>query len=74
MESIGLSHNCRGPAQQEAPKRFSSCWDFPGGPVVKSLPCSAGDAGSIPGQATKMTHAAEQLSPHAATTELTRLN
>ena len=24
-------------------------WDFPGGPVVKSLPASAGDTGSIPG-------------------------
>ena len=23
-------------------------WDFPGGPVVKNLPSSAGDAGSIP--------------------------
>ena len=24
--------------------------DFPGGPVVKNLPCSAGDVGSVPGQ------------------------
>ena len=24
-------------------------WDFPGGPVVKNLPASAGDMGSIPG-------------------------
>ena len=23
--------------------------DFPGGPVVKNLPCNAGDMGSIPG-------------------------
>ena len=23
--------------------------DFPGGPVVKNLPCNAGDAGLIPG-------------------------
>ena len=23
--------------------------EFPGGPVVKNLPCSAGDTGSIPG-------------------------
>ena len=28
---------------------------FPGGPVVKNLPCKAGDAGSIPGQGT-MSH------------------
>ena len=31
--------------------------DFPGGPVVKSLPYNAGDAGSIPGQGTKIPHA-----------------
>ena len=24
-------------------------WDFPGGPVVKNLPATAGDMGSIPG-------------------------
>ena len=24
-------------------------WDFPGGPVVKTLPANAGDTGSIPG-------------------------
>lgn len=24
-------------------------WDFPGGPVVGSLPCNAGAVGSIPG-------------------------
>ena len=37
--------------------------DFPGAPVVKNPPCNAGDAGSIPGQETKISHAAEQLSP-----------
>ena len=31
--------------------------DFPGGPVVKNPPCNAGDAGSIPGQGTKIPHA-----------------
>ena len=41
--------------------------DFPGGPVVKNLPCKAGEAGSIPGRETKIPHAAEQLS--TATTE-----
>ena len=43
--------------------------DFPGGPVVKNPPSNAGDAGSIPGQGTKMPHATGQLSPHATTTE-----
>ena len=28
--------------------------DFSGGPVVKNLPCNAGDPGSIPGQGTKI--------------------
>ena len=37
--------------------------DFPGGPVVKNLPCNAGDTGSVPGQGTKIQHAMEQLSP-----------
>ena len=31
--------------------------DFPGGPMVKNLPCNAGDAGLIPGQGTKIPHA-----------------
>ena len=29
-------------------------WDFPGGPVVKNPPCSAGEVGLIPGQGTKI--------------------
>ena len=36
--------------------------DFPGGPVVKNLPCNAGDVGSIPGQGTEIPYATEQLS------------
>ena len=47
--------------------------DFPGGPVVNSPPYNAGDVGSIPGRGTKIPHATGQLSPHATTTELTRL-
>ena len=43
--------------------------DFPGGPVVKNLPCNAGDSGLIPAQGTKVSHAAEQLSPHTTTKE-----
>ena len=49
-------------------------WDFPGGPVVKNPPSNAGDSGSIPGGGTKTSHAAGQVSPHATTTELPRLN
>ena len=49
--------------------------DFPGGPVVKNLPSNAEDVGLIPGQGTKIPHAAGQLSLHAITREkLTRCN
>ena len=48
--------------------------DFPGGPVVKNLPSSAGDTGLIPGQGTNIPHAVGQLSPHVTTTEPTHLN
>ena len=37
--------------------------DFPGGPVVKNLPCYAEEEGSIPGQGIKIPHATGQLSP-----------
>ena len=43
--------------------------DFPGGPVVKNLPCNAGDTCSVPGQGNKLPHALKQLSPHAVTPE-----
>ena len=48
--------------------------DFPGGRVVKNLPYSAGDAGSIPGLETKIPRGVGQLSPRATTTELARPN
>ena len=48
--------------------------DFPGGPVVKNPPSSAGDAGSILGQGTKIPHTEGQLSPRSMTTEPARLN
>ena len=51
-----------------------SIGDFPGGPVVKNPPSSAGDLGSIPGRGTKIPHAAGQLSPDTTTTELVRLD
>ena len=34
-----------------------TCWDFPGSPVVKTSPCNAEGAGSIPGQGAKIPHA-----------------
>ena len=43
--------------------------DFPRGPVVKNPPSNAGDAGSIPGQGTKIPHAMGQLSPQATIRE-----
>ena len=45
------------------------CWHCPGGPVVKSSPCSAGHTGSIPGQQTKIPHATGRLSPCTTTEE-----
>ena len=48
--------------------------DFPGGPMVKNLPCNAGDVSSIPGQGTKIPQAAEQLSPGTRTPESTHHN
>ena len=43
--------------------------NFPGGPVVKNLPCNAGDVSSIPGQGTKIPHAPGQLSLSTTTRE-----
>ena len=42
--------------------------------MVKNLPYNAGDSGLIPGQGTKIPHAAGQLSPHPTTTKLVHLN
>ena len=39
--------------------------------MVKHLPCNAKDVGSIPGWGNKIPHATDQLSLHAATTDLT---
>ena len=35
--------------------------DFLGGPLVKNVPCNAGDVGSIPGAGTKIPQASGQL-------------
>ena len=40
------------------------------GQMIKNPPCNAREAGSIPGWGTKIPSAVEQLSPSAATTEL----
>ena len=42
--------------------------------MVKNPPSNAGDVVSIPGQETKIPHAAGQLSPHITATELSRHN
>ena len=42
---------------------------LPQRPVVKSPPSNSGDAGSIPGQGTKIPHALGQLSPCTSTRE-----
>ena len=54
--------------------KFKIYRDFLGGPVVKNPLSNAGDAGSILGWETRIPHAMGQLSPHASTTELTRLS
>ena len=43
--------------------------DYPGGPVVKSLPANAGDSGSIPSLGGSHIPRSEQLSPCTAVTE-----
>ena len=43
-------------------------WDFPGHPVVRNLPSSAGDVGSIPGWGISL-HALGRLRPWAAAIE-----
>ena len=48
--------------------------DFPGGPVVKNLPCNAGDKGSIPGWGNKIPQAMEQLNPCATNRESIHCN
>jgi len=42
-------------------KRRSELGDFPGGHMVKNLPCSAGDVGLIPSWETKIPYAAQEL-------------
>ena len=44
------------------------CGNFPGRPAVRNPPCSAGDAGLIPGRGTGFPHTVEQLGSRAAAT------
>ena len=48
--------------------------DFSGSPVVKNLPSSARDMGSVPGGGTKIPHAAGKLSQWTANEEPTSHN
>ena len=43
--------------------------NFHGGPVIKNLPATAGDTGSIPGPETKTLCAVSQINPWATTAE-----
>ena len=43
--------------KEKKKKRVLLYKDFPGSPVIKTLPSNAGCAGSIPGTATKIPHA-----------------
>ena len=63
MGKFGLAHV---PLWGESEKGSQ---DLPSGPVVKNLPCNAGDASSIPGRGTKIPHVSGQVSPPATTTE-----
>ena len=39
-------------------KNVGRAGDFPDDPVLKNLPCNAGDSGSVPGWGTKIPRAA----------------
>ena len=63
---VGISS----PRNRMGNKRYNRTKGFPGGPVVKNLPSSAEDVGSIPGQGTKIPPAVGQPNPGATTREL----
>ena len=69
-KSLCLRANADKAETMEISKKKWICFrDIPGGPVVKNQPSKAGDTGSIPGQGTKIPHAAEQLSLCTTTRE-----
>ena len=50
MEAWNLNHwTAREVSRRHLEVRMSTMWGFPGGPVVKNSPASAGDMGSIAG-------------------------
>ena len=57
LQNIQTAHTALYQKTNSPIKKWAE-WDFPGGPVVKNSPCNAGDAGSIPGQGTKIPHVA----------------
>ena len=63
IESLeDLSPKMEGCKESALPFRSSQPWNFPGGPMVKHLSCSAGGMGLIPGWVTGIPHALGQLS------------
>ena len=44
-----VTKDTHGPTEVCFKHLITKVLDFPGGPVVKNLPCNAGDKGSIPG-------------------------
>ena len=65
----GSSRTTQAAQLRENSTKFKCSWDLLGGPVVRTLPSNAGDAGSIPGWGTKIPPVSGQLSLCAATTE-----
>ena len=55
----------RGIRQQDDSINNSNNKDFPGGPMVKNLPASAGNMGSVPGPGIRIPSAMGQLNPCA---------
>ena len=45
-------------------KKQKPSWDFPGGPMVKTLPSNAGAVGLIPGWGAKIPHASWPKKPN----------
>ena len=54
---------CDLPLGPTFPHREQEWGGFPGGPVVKTFPSSAGDVGLIPGQGPKIAHALQVKKP-----------
>ena len=51
--------NCGSLMKEKDTLKTDQVRDFPGGPVVKNLPASAGDTGSSPGLGTKIPYPLE---------------